>query len=83
LPKYQVPGKSQNTAQGGYGKKTLAQINEMLDLPISQSVAILQTAGITADAESTIRELAVAHNQLPIDIIELIQPGFTFSAGGH
>lgn len=57
---------------GGYGRKTVAQIAQQLDLPVEVAIKRLHDNSIGADAGSVIRDLASKHNASPIDLVQFI-----------
>jgi len=66
------PGPALVAEGGGYGRKTVAQIAQQLDLPVEVAIERLHDNSIRADAGSVIRDLASKHNTSPIDLVRFI-----------
>ncbi|RPJ70256.1 MAG: DUF4405 domain-containing protein [Acidobacteria bacterium] len=59
---------------GGYGQKSVQQIAEQLDIPLTTALDRLHRAGIRqAAADSNLRELATANSRRPFEIAQIIQ----------
>lgn len=59
---------------GGYGQKSVQQIAEQLNVPLSTALERLRQAGIgQASAESSLRELATANSRRPFELAQIIQ----------
>lgn len=58
---------------GGFGKKTLSQVCEEMDLSPQEAIDILKAAGITASADETIRTIADNNNIHPSQIRQLLE----------
>jgi len=59
---------------GGYGQKTVEQIAEQLNIPITTAIDRLHRAGVdTAGADSNLRALAAASGRRPFEIAQIIQ----------
>jgi len=57
----------------GYGRKTLEQISEELNIKLETVLERLSENGIKAEPESNIKNLAKDNNCMPIDIVNIIQ----------
>lgn len=57
---------------GGYGRKTVQDVCEQLDIPLEVGIERLQKNGITADSNSKLKDLANEKNVAPIQIVKLI-----------
>ena len=61
------------TEGGGWGRKTVAQVAEQVKVQVADALARLEAKGISASADSNIRELAQAAGVTPIDVARIIQ----------
>jgi hypothetical protein len=74
-----LPGGEQAAEQtassggAGYGRMTVAQLAEKVNVPAQQAIDRLSAEGIDATVSSNIRELSNANNLLPIELVEIIQ----------
>lgn len=60
---------------GGYGQKSVRQVSDQLNVPVAAALENLRRAGIAADEQANVRELAAAHGKLPIELVRLIAGG--------
>lgn len=58
---------------GGYGRKTVAQICEQYNVSVEEGLARLKEKGIEVTSKDNIRDIAMDHNLVPIDIVTIIQ----------
>jgi hypothetical protein len=58
---------------GGYGQKTVSQLCEQLELPVSTGLDRLRAGGVEAAADSNIRDLASKIGKSPIDLVKLLE----------
>jgi hypothetical protein len=63
---------SQPLPSGGYGRKTVRELAEQLDVTTGIAVERLRAKGIAADADSNVREVAIAHGKLPTDLAAIV-----------
>lgn len=64
---------SASSGGAGYGRMTVAQLAEKVNVPAQQAIDRLSAEGIDATARSNIRELSNDNNLLPIEMVEIIQ----------
>lgn len=57
----------------GWGRKTVTQVCDELDIPMESGLANLMQNSIEANADDTIRDLALDNNLVPVDVVELIK----------
>jgi hypothetical protein len=60
-------------AGGGFGRKTIEQISQELNIPLADVINKLKTKGIKADAQVRLKDLANQYNMLPHEILEYLQ----------
>jgi len=71
-----ISGKSASTNTGagyGYGRMTIAQICQQLQIPESLAVERLKTAGINFQPEEILRDIAEKNDMKPIDLFKIIK----------
>ena len=61
------------TEGGGYGRKTVQQICEQLQVPVEEGVARLRTAGMEAAPGDNMREVAERCGKTPMEVVKVIQ----------
>ena len=69
----QAAERSVSSGGAGYGRMTVAQLAEKLNVPVQQAVDRLSIEGIDATANSNIREISTDNNLLPLELVEMIQ----------
>jgi hypothetical protein len=57
---------------GGYGRKTIAQVCDQLNVTLPEGLRRLQASGILADESNNVRDLAAKAGKSPIDIVKII-----------
>jgi hypothetical protein len=62
-----------HTEGSGYGRKTLEDLCEELNINPDTEIHALSESGIHAERNARIKEIALANNILPIDIVNLIR----------
>lgn len=70
---YQKMQSNPHLAGGGYGRKTIAEICQQLDIPLATAIDRLAQENIRASAADKVRELALAYNLKPVDLVEIIK----------
>ncbi|HSK09179.1 MAG TPA: hypothetical protein VK911_06360, partial [Vicinamibacterales bacterium] len=58
---------------GGYGRKTIEQICQQVQVPVGEGLARLKAHGIEAAAGDNVREAAQRHGKQPIELVKVIQ----------
>ncbi len=58
---------------GGWGRKTVEKVCAQLNIPVADGLYNLETAGIKADANDNIRDLAAHQNMTPIEVATIIR----------
>ncbi len=59
-------------AGGGYGGKTVGEVCSQLGIPLEEALARLRARGITAQAGSSMKDLAASHGRPPHDLVEIL-----------
>lgn len=58
---------------GGYGRKTIAEICQQLDIPLATAIDRLAQENIQASAKDKVRDLASEYNLKPVELLEIIK----------
>ena len=58
---------------GGYGRKTVQQICDQLQVPVDQALGRLRSQGIEAGPADNMREVAQRHGKTPVEVVKVIQ----------
>ncbi len=61
----------------GYGRKTVTEVCQELNVSIEVGMARLKEKGIDAGPKDKVRDLAMDHNLVPMDIVTIIKPDST------
>lgn len=57
---------------GGYGRKSVKEVCEQLDIPVEIGLERLKRNGIDAQIETNLKEIANEYNLVPIQIVKII-----------
>jgi len=57
---------------GGYGRKTVAEICQQLNISVNEGLRRLEARSVNATASSNIRELAMVYGMVPSKMVQLI-----------
>jgi hypothetical protein len=60
---------------GGYGRKTISQVCDQVNVTLAEGLRRLQARGIVADESNNVRDLAAKAGKSPIDIVKIISGG--------
>jgi hypothetical protein len=74
--KMQVEGKSNASHEGierGYGRMSIIQICRDENIRLEEALSELESRGIKATGESTLRDLGQNYNLTPIEIVKIIE----------
>jgi hypothetical protein len=74
--KLKLDEKSQSSPQNakrGFGRMSVSQICDDMDIPINEAMSRLKQSGIVATPDITLRELAATCNKSPSDIVKIIK----------
>lgn len=56
----------------GYGRKSVEELAAQLNVPVGVALERLRLHGVSAEADSNVRAVAIAHGKLPADLAALI-----------
>lgn len=68
----QASDHQQGQGSSGWGRKSLAQVCDELNIDIDDAIKKLTSQGVMASKEDLIKDLAGKHNLRPVDIVNLI-----------
>lgn len=74
--KMKIQQKESYSAQGigaGYGRKTVEQICNQFEIPLQMGIERLNEKGIEAKNDELIKDIALEHDMLPIDVVSIIK----------
>lgn len=57
---------------GGYGRKSVKEVCEQLDIPLQVGLERLKKNGINADSDTNLKDIARKYNLTPIQVVKLI-----------